>query len=368
MLTDVVTRLGRLRNEQDPVRARALTALARVRGPLLASDAAPGLTQLVTDAVEARDSSFVTLNALSGVAANVLRHHTDQPALLAFARHALDKLYSGNRLPYLGRLDTELRRGQEREFFAAVRPWLEAANERGEYGPLFALTGALHRRAWGLEELQEMLRGAVGAGNTAWAAQQAIDLWLADPAHRSDRVARVLAEDESAAVLPRVWHTLAVSRTDLLDRVLSRKPLKGRFIARGVRWVPLHTEGVARWLPRQHEAYAELLERYAKDKRSGVHNRAAAIAAAARVPVHGLPIVHKYLEAKSVNLVEAALSALAWTERPDEALPVLLSHVDDDRARVAMYAAGRAARYVTPSALRDALTGALVNGKITSRK
>ena len=45
-----------------------------------------------------------------------------------------------------------------------------------------------------------------------------------------------------------------------------------------------------------------------------------------------------------MNLVEAALAALAWTERPDEALPILLSHVDDDRARAAMYAAGRAAR------------------------
>ena len=70
-----------------------------------------------------------------------------------------------------------------------MRPWLEAANARAEYGPLFALTRALHRRAWDVAELQEMLARAVGAGNTGWAAQQAIDLWLADPAHRWDRVA-----------------------------------------------------------------------------------------------------------------------------------------------------------------------------------
>jgi hypothetical protein len=71
-----------------------------------------------------------------------------------------------------------------------------------------------------------------------------------------------------------------------------------------------------------------------------------------------------------VLLQEAALGALAWTDRPDHVLPLLLAHAGDDRARVAMYSASRAARFVRPSLLpgllQPVLTGERV--KVTSRK
>ncbi|MYX63422.1 hypothetical protein GTZ89_49510, partial [Streptomyces sp. SID8382] len=74
-----------------------------------------------------------------------------------------------------------------------------------------------------------------------------------------------------------------------------------------------------------------------------------------------------------------ALAALAHTDRPGDALPVLLAHAGGDRARVAVYAATRASRYVEPSRLAPLVRGVLapdgvatavppVPAKVTSRK
>ncbi|MEV6926248.1 hypothetical protein AB0M46_17375 [Dactylosporangium sp. NPDC051485] len=68
-------------------------------------------------------------------------------------------------------------------------------------------------------------------------------------------------------------------------------------------------------------------------------------------------------------IAEAALGALIWTDRPDEALPVLLRYAGGDRARVALYAAARACAHVRPSRLAGALAETLTSpGKVTSRK
>src|SRR6185312_11652809 len=83
------------------------------------------------------------------------------------------------------------------------------------------------------------------------------------------------------------------------------------------------------------------------------------------VPGIGWDIATRYLDASDVTLVEAALGALPWTDRAAEALPILLTYVDGDRARVAVYAATRASRFVQPSVLRRELR---LDGKVTARK
>jgi len=95
----------------------------------------------------------------------------------------------------------------------------------------------------------------------------------------------------------------------------------------------------------------------AGDAGAKVWERTSAIAAAAQVPDAGPPIIHRYLDFPNVNLAETALGALAWTGEPDTALPLLLAHIGDDRARVAVYAAGRVARFLPPSRLGTAQAG-----------
>ncbi len=69
-------------------------------------------------------------------------------------------------------------------------------------------------------------------------------------------------------------------------------------------------------------------------------------------------------------IAEAALAALAHTDRPADALPDLLARTGDDRARVAVYAARRAAARTRPSRLAPLLAARTApgTGKVTSRK
>jgi hypothetical protein len=363
----VIVRLGRLRNEQDPVRAAALTALAKV-APLLTADTAAGLTQLTTDAVDARDASAATTTALGTLAADVLQHHVGVPQLREWALLTIDLVSTGASVPVLRRFDTVLRRGQETMVFERLRGWVEAGIVRSRYGPLFALTHALGKRAWRLPQLQDLLRRAVGPRTLPSVARTAIGLWLDDPRTRSDRVAEVLETDPTAVTIHQVWATICRSRTDLLDRVLERRP-HGRFVESGTRWVPSWASHTERWLPRQQARFVELQELIVADTDQGVWQRAAAIRAAAGVPGAGRELVLRHVDAPEVAIAEAALGALVWTDRPDEALPVLLRYADGDRARVALYAAGRAARHVPPSRLADVLAEVVTGpAKITSRK
>jgi hypothetical protein len=368
VVAELVERLARLRNEQDPVRSAALTALKSI-ARLLTAACAPGLTRITTDAVEARDGSFPTTAALSSLAADTLQHHVDAPELREWALLTIDLVGSAAQTPVLRRFDTVLRRGQEALVFDRLAGWVTAALERGHYGPLFALTGALRRRAWRVPGLQDLLLRATTRQNPEWAATRAIEWWLDNPRGRGDRVAQLLADDRTTVAIPIVWQTLCAARTDLLDLVLDHPP-RGRFVPDHLRWVPrwpLHAE---RWLPRQHAAYLRLQERAAADTEAGPRQRAAAIRAAAPIPELGRDLVLRYVDSPDVVLAEAALGALVWTDRPAEILPLLLSLAGDDRARVALYAAGRAVRFVPPSTVPGVLLPVLLDpgAKVTSRK
>jgi hypothetical protein len=367
VVTEVIGRLDRLRNEQDPVRAAALTALSRV-APLLAVDTAAGLTRLTTDAVEARDSSAATMRALSGLAADVLRHHVAVPELREWALLTIDLVTSGSQAPTLRRFDSLLRRGDETAVFERLRGWVEAGIARGRYGPLFALTRALGRRARDVPELQDLLRRAIGPDTLPAVARTAIGWWLDDPRTRAGRVAEVLAADASAVTIDLVWRTVCRSRADLLDQVLDHVP-RGRFVEARTRWVPGEAHHAEHWLPRQQARFVALQELVAADTGQTVWQRAAAVRSAAVVPGAGRALALRHVDAAEVPIAEAALGALAWTDRPAEALPVLLGHAGGDRARVALYAAGRAVQHVPPSALPEVLGPVLAGpARITSRK
>jgi hypothetical protein len=366
-VAEAIGRLGRLRNEQDPVRAAALTALSGT-ARLLTPDTAAGLTRLTTDAVEARDSSAGTMRALSGLAADVLRHHVAVPELREWALLTIDLVTSGSQAPVLRPFGGVLRRGDETAVFERLRGWAGSGIARGRYDPLFALAHALGGRARNVPELQDLLRRAIGPDTLPSVARTAIGLWLDDPRTRADRVAEVFDVDTSAVTVDPVWRTLCRSRTDLLDRVLDHAP-RGRFLDARTRWVPGRAHHVDRWLPRQQARFVALQELIVADTGQAVWQRAAAVRAAAAVPEGGFEAALRHVGAPEVPIAEAALGALVWTGRPADALPVLLAHADGDRARVALYAAGRAARHLPPSRLPEVLGPVLTgDARVTSRK
>ncbi|WP_028815535.1 hypothetical protein [Streptomyces flavidovirens] len=372
-VTAVLVEMARLRNEQEPVRAPAVSALAATPAALFTDDAAPHLERVATDAVEARDSSPGVRQDLSRLALAVLREHaaSGRGALTQWALDTLARLVGSTGGADLGRLDHVLPRGQEHQVFEALRPWLDAGAKKADYRLAFALTRALGKRAAAMPELQELLGRAVRSDDNR-TARTAIALWLDPPAGRDERVERLLRHEPSAAVLDPVLRVLTARRTDLLDQVLGDTPPYGRFLAKDSPWTVPVGPDVRRWVPRQQRAVAAQLERVAWDEELPLYARAAAVARSAHLPGAGLDAVRRWTRAGDVVLAEAALAALAWTDRPAGALAELLSHAGGDRARVAVYAATRASRYVRPSRLGALLRGLVTPGegaaKITSRK
>ncbi|WP_052397971.1 hypothetical protein [Streptomyces sp. NRRL F-5123] len=368
--------LQRLRNEQEPVRGPALLALAEVPPRLFSGADKPRLDTITADAVEARDSSGRTWHALSALAVRMLREHavSGERDLLAWALETVTRLSGHTGGHALGHLDAGLRKGQEFQVFEALRPWLEAGADKADHSLTFALARALGRRAHRMPELQELLWEAVRSGNDT-TVRHAVDLLLDDPARRDGRTERILELEPSAAVLPPVLQVLTRRRTDLLDAVLTDTPPYGRFLTPGTPWLP-PVDGIHTWLPRQQAAAARLLARAAADAGLPQSIRAAHIRALAAVPEHGFKAVRRWTGSPATVLAEAALAALAWTDRPADALPLLLEHAGDDRARVAVHAAHRVCERIAPSALEAVLRAALLPGaggapaaaKVTSRK
>ncbi|MFI1398731.1 hypothetical protein [Streptomyces sp. NPDC020681] len=372
VVTELLTAMGRLRNEQDPVRAAALGALAEVHPRLFTSDDAALLDRIAVDALEARDCSDESRAAVRTLAERVLvEHATDgETALRPWALRTLERIAGRVGVPAFGPLHRVLRRGQEHQVFEALRPWLEAAAGRADFRLLLGLAHALGPRARLMPELQDMLATAVERGDDE-TFEAAAELWLAAPATRDERAAHIVALEPSAVVLAPVRRVLARRRTDLLDALLDDTPPYGRFLVSGARR-PLPDLGDSdRWLPRQQRAAARLAGHAAADASLPLDDRAAAIRAAAPVPELGRALAMKHKDDVNVVVAEAALGALPWTDRPQDALPVLLEQAGSDRARVAVYAAARAARFTAPSELALSL-GALLTGeqaaKVTSRK
>ncbi|WAU83862.1 hypothetical protein O1Q96_31755 [Streptomyces sp. Qhu-G9] len=370
-VTSVLAESARLRNEQDPVRGPALRALSRIPPALFTEDAAPHLDGIVADAVDARDSSPGTRHHLSELAVSVLRQHAagGSRELVNWALRTLVRISGNTGGADLGRLDGTLRRGQEHQVYEALRPWIEAGAEKADYSLAFALARAVGRRAAAMTDLQELLWQAVRFGNDA-TVRKAVELWLDPPRTRDERVARVLALEPSAGAL---WPVLAVvtrRRTDLLDVLLADTPPYGRFLTRGSPWTVPVSGDVHRWLPRQQDAVARRSAESAADAGLPAYARAAAIEQAARVPGRGAALVRRWTGSRNTVLAEAALGALAHTDRPGDALPELLAHAGDDRARVAVHAASRASRHVAPSHLAAKLREVLSapDAKVTSRK
>jgi hypothetical protein len=363
-LTETLGHLARLRNEQDPVRLAALEALAQVPPSLFTADHVPALTQLVTFVVEARDTSYGTRGAVQTLAFRLMRTHAADPdgPLFQLALQTLRRLAGQAGSLALPPLERDLPRGAEVRIVAALMPMIRAASERDSHGLVLALANALGRRGWSVDLLQGLLKPATQAA--ANVARGAIDLWLAPPRTRDGRVRELLDQDLSVVTIPWVLDHLHRRRQEWLDPFLEGRPLPGRFSPGKAGWVPPVHDGFHRWLPRQQQRFADLLLRIANDSQRSNWERAGVLHRLARLPVVTVDTLRPFLASQDVPTLEAALGALAWLDRLEPALPLLLEQLDGDRARVAMYAVPRVARLVSGETLSAALASLLGREKL----
>ncbi|MEV5830356.1 hypothetical protein AB0L25_32805 [Spirillospora sp. NPDC052242] len=369
VLGTVLESFGRLRNEQDPVRLSALHALASVPEGLLRGEHAEAVERFAENALDARDCSYTTRQELARLAVAFARQGAlrDDGDLAMFGVGLLERVVGHSGFPHLTRLDRGLPRGREHRLVEHLAPLLERGARRDDHALALTLVRALGRRAHGVPVLQDALEKALDATDDR-TITTAIALWLEPPGTRGERVERVVGKDPSAVAVPAVLAAIASERTDLLHLVLSGGTA-GRFRRDDVAYVPrMESAWTRRWTARQHADYLRLLERAAGDEGAAESARGQAVAAIATVPGTGAERLRPYLESDDAHLRRAALTAAPWTSAPQDVLPDLLARASSDDAHVAVYAAGRAARFVRPGALGPLLRPVLADGKITARK
>jgi hypothetical protein len=373
-MTETLAELSsRLRNEQDPVRLEVLRELSRVPVSIFTPEHLPFLEALVKDTLEARDTSEPTVAALQNLAEEFVRAHVTahRGPLFQFALKLMERRLTGeDEYSGIPRFDN-LPRGAEHHLVAALLPRIRAAGSQERGVLVLNLCESLGRRAWHVDMLQALLEPLTEA-EPPWLAHRAIRLWLEPPRTRDARVRKLLARDASAAIaFPEVAEHLHRYRQEWLDSYLDGRPIQGRFSSDEALYdYRLFRSGFHRWLPRQQARYRDLLLRMANGEVRCSWERVELLEVLPRIPVvteqHLLPFIGWH----DVPTVEAALGALAWLDQPAPALPILLEHLDGDRARVAMYAVPRVVEQVPPDTRTDALAALLARDrlKVTVRK
>ncbi|MGX4732991.1 hypothetical protein [Kitasatospora griseola] len=352
----LLTLTRRLRNEQDLVRRAAPVALVELsRG--LRDEHAPDLHRLAEDALTARDCSDRTRAALTVAAVAVLGRHHAGTALADWAGHVLERT---------GAPGLDLPRGSERAVVEALRPSLHRSAATADATLLLTVAEAVGPRT--RRTLADLLIRTVRGGSDP-AARRATALLPVDPAALPDLLALLdLLERDAAQAGPGatgrserldgLTAALAAVRTDLVDRLLTAP-------------TPPDTATADRWTPRQQQAAVAGPAAVADDPQRPVEERAAALRAAARIPGHGAALLRRWADHPDTVLAETALAALPTTDDPAAVLPDLLARAADDRARVALHAADRAARHTPPGTLAALLRPPALGdapARITSRK
>ena len=365
-LKETLTHLARLKNEQDPVRQEVLSTLSRVPVSVFTPEHIPGLEALVTYVVEARDTSIGTRSALQEVAFRFIRAYAATPdsPLFRFALDMLKRLAGQTGSLPLPPLQRDLPRGAEYHLFAALLPMIRSASARESYALILRLTESLGRRAWNMDMLQALLEPILEDPQDGL-AQTALQHWLAPPRTRDARVRKLLDRDESVITVARVFEHVHRRRQEWLDPYLDGRVLQGRFTpSKHLGWVPPARDGFHRWLPRQQSRFATLLLNIARDTERSTFERTGVLHVLPHLQVVSVETLLPFLDSQDVPTVEAALGALVWLDRPEPGLPLLLEHLDGDRARVAMYAVPRVAKLVSPETFSSTLGTLLSREKL----
>lgn len=350
-------------NEQDPVRQAMLGALASLPPSRWQAVHLLELSQILQDTLNAADLSAATARYAEQLVVALV------PFQPEWAAAWLGKLAKARGVIYFSGLGDRLTDADVRRIAPALLPVLQAWATREREQWLVEAANRLGRRLRVFDELADLLAGMLASTRQSYVASQILQLLTE---HRPDRlltlIPALLANDPSVVTLHVVFTYLHRRRQDLLTPFLGQQAYKGRFTTGNTRFVlPLRT-GFYRWTPTQQHLFADTLTQLTQDGQRDTYALFQAIHQLAALPAVAPARLFGLADARMENLAvrDTALRALAWLDG-GQGVPALVEALDDDRARIAIYAL-RSTLLAMPAARALALLRAVPTQKVTVAK
>ena len=350
-------------NEQDPVRQAMLGALAALPPSRWQDAYLENLSQLIRDALNAADLSVATARYAEQLVLALVPFHAE------WAAGWLGELAKTRGQVYFAGLGDRLNDADVRRIAPALLPILQAWATREREGLLLQAASSLGRRLRVFDGLAELLERVFTTTRQDYVASQILQLLAR---HRPGRFAALvptrLVSDPSVGTMPVVYWYLHRHRQDLLTPFLGQRAYKGRFSTGKTRFVlPMRT-GFYRWTPTQQNLFAETLTQLTQDQKRDAYTLFHAIHQLAALPAVVPARLFGLADARMKNLAvrDTALRALARLDG-GQGVPVLVEALDDDRARIAIYAL-RSTLLAMPATRALALLQAVPTQKVTVAK
>lgn len=333
-LADALQLVRNRRNEQDPVRREMFTAMAALPHGIWQAEHLDDLAQIIRDALNAADLSHPTAQAMERLVVHTFPFHPEWSA------NQLAVIYRARGRVSVYRLDMYLSDAHVRSIAPVLTPILQSWQNRESEGLLLTLAIALGKRLSAFDELADLLEVTLDQTLTNYIADAILRLFLE---HCRSRVylliPRLLRNDKSAITLSSVSTYLHRQRQDLLTPFLGQHVYEGRFSTGRTRFVLPLNDGFYRWTPTQQEIFARTLLEVvrAKDQNRAIYEWLSTIKRLAAMPALDFTPLIQLASDERQPVREATLRSLGRLDA-GQGIPTLLEALNDERARIAIYA------------------------------
>lgn len=347
--------LCKIKNDQDPVRNEVLRELSNYNAALFKDEDVKSLNIISSNVLEARDTSYATLEYLGKLSFNILKDNIekDNSGLLKFSFKTLLSISTKRGTLCLYDLHG-IKKKYKNKIFKEFYPFLKKSNEREDYSCTIKMASLLNKDGYEIVKLQELLKEAVMCKSTSY-SKQAAKYYLACKKARDERVRELLEEDKSFICVEEVFIHLHKRRQEWLDLYIKENIIKGKFLSGKTIYLIPAVDGFFRYLPYQQEMFGNMLKSVADNNEYTYYERNTAIHALAKMPDINFKFFDSLLRFGDISIKESVLHAISTTEEPENAIKVLLNNIDGDKARVSMYSVSRCLRNIEPKLVSEAI-------------
>lgn len=350
-------------NEQDPVRLAMIDALAGLQPTRWQASHLPRLKGIIDAALRARDCSPQTMAAATRLLLGLVVPQTE------FAIAELPALVERSGGLSMASQESRLNDAQMRQIAPRLLQLLKTWVTRSHSFAALSLILGFGRRAQAAPEFTELMVALTAdqRGHVARSGLQAL-LQTRHSAVAARLIPQLLEKDESWIQVHEVAAHLHKRRQTLLTPFLKPRSYGGRFSSGQATMLPSFDAGFARWTPAQQSLYARSLQGLASSgKRSAWELYPAVQRLGAMPSIDVQPLAgFARLDAKDLALRDKALEALGRCDA-GRGVPALLDALDDERARIAIYALRRSLLAMPAAQALPLLAGVQAN-KVTVLK